>query len=213
MARPREFDEAAAMDAAIDHFWHRGYEATSVRDLAACMGISGPSLYNSFGNKRELFARALERYLEQSARARIRRLQETLPPKQAARRFIEEVIERSLNDRGRRGCFLINSALEIAPHDKALGALIAARLGEIEQFFRKSIEAAQADGSVPPNRSSEDLARLLLGVLLGIRVLARTSPDRALLEGVARPAFALLDFGAGKVEGGTNRQKVTKPAI
>ena len=64
MARPREFDEAAAMDAAIDHFWHRGYEATSVRDLAACMGISSPSLYNSFGNKRELFALALERYLD-----------------------------------------------------------------------------------------------------------------------------------------------------
>ena len=105
MARPREFDEAAAVDAAINRFWHRGYEATSVRDLAACMGISSPSLYNSFGNKRKLFALALERYLDASTRARIRRLEETLPPKQAVRRFIEEIIERSLNDRGRRGCF------------------------------------------------------------------------------------------------------------
>jgi TetR/AcrR family transcriptional repressor of nem operon len=140
-----------------------------------------------------------------------------LPPKQATRRFIEEVIERSLNDRGRRGCFLINSALEVAPHAKALGALIAERLGEIEQFFRRSIEAAQADGTVPRNRSSEDLARLLLGVLLGIRVLARTNPDRALLEGVARPAFALLDFEpadsrARQTGKGTNRQRVTNPA-
>jgi TetR/AcrR family transcriptional repressor of nem operon len=213
MARPREFDEAAVMDAAIDRFWHRGYEATSVRDLAACMGISGPSLYNSFGNKRKLFAMALERYLEQSARARIRRLEATLPPKQAVRRFIEEIIERSLNDRGRRGCFLINSALEVAPHDKALGALIADRLGEIETFFRKSIEAAQADGTVPPNRSSEDLARLLLGVLLGIRVLARANPDRALLEGVARPAFALLDFASASSKRKINRARVTKPAV
>ena len=58
MARPREFDEATALNAAIDCFWHRGYEATSVRDLGAAMGLSGPSLYNAFGDKRALFVRA-----------------------------------------------------------------------------------------------------------------------------------------------------------
>jgi TetR/AcrR family transcriptional regulator, transcriptional repressor for nem operon len=201
MARPREFDEAAALDAAVDRFWRRGYEATSVRDLTACMGISSPSLYNSFGNKRALFALALERYLDHSTRARIKRLEDTLSPKHAVLRFIEQIIERSLNDRERRGCFLINSALEVAPHDKVLGALIADRLGEIEAFFRRSIKAARAEGTVPPNRSPEEMARLLLGVLLGIRVLARAKPDRALLEGVARPALALLDFDPTKVEG------------
>jgi TetR/AcrR family transcriptional repressor of nem operon len=194
MARPREFDEAAALRAAVDRFWRHGYVATSMRDLVACMGISSPSLYNSFGNKRALFALALERYLDCSTRARIKRLEETASPKHAVRRFIEEIIERSLTDRERRGCFLINSALEVAPHDKALGALIADRLGEIEAFFCRSIKTAQAEGTVPTDRAAKDLARMLLGVLLGIRVLARTNPDRALLEGVARPAFALLDF-------------------
>jgi AcrR family transcriptional regulator len=58
------------LNAAIDCFWHRGYEATSVRDLAASMGLSGPSLYNAFGDKRALFVRALERYLDCSPRAR-----------------------------------------------------------------------------------------------------------------------------------------------
>ena len=98
-----------------------------------------------------------------------------------------------MNDRERRGCFLINSALEVAPHDRKLGALIADRLTEIEAFFCRSIKAAQAEGAVPQDRVAKDLARLLLGVLLGIRVLARSKPERALLEGVARPAFALLD--------------------
>ena len=98
-----------------------------------------------------------------------------------------------MNDRERRGCFLINSELEVAPHDRELGALIADRLAEIEAFFRRSIEAAQAEGHVPRDRIAKDLARLLLGVLLGIRVLARSKPGRALLEGVARPALALLD--------------------
>jgi TetR/AcrR family transcriptional repressor of nem operon len=193
MARPREFDEATALDAAIACFWQRGYEATSVRDLADKMGLSAPSLYNAYGDKHALFVLALERYLDQSTRARIKRLEDSQSPKQAIRRFIEEIIERSVNDRERRGCFLINSALEVAPHDKELGALIAKRLAEIETFFRRSIKAAQAEGTVPQERVAKDIARLLLGVLLGIRVLARSKPERALLEGVARPALALLD--------------------
>jgi TetR/AcrR family transcriptional repressor of nem operon len=193
MARPREFDEATALEAAIECFWDRGYEATSVRDLATKMGISAPSLYNTYGDKHALFAQALERYLDCSARALIKQLEDSLPPKQAVRRFIEEIIKRSVGDRERRGCFLVNSALEVAPHDKELGAFIADRLAEIEAFFYRSIKAAQAEGAVPRNRAAKDLARLLLGVLLGIRVLARSKPERALLEGVARPALALLD--------------------
>jgi TetR/AcrR family transcriptional regulator, transcriptional repressor for nem operon len=193
MARPREFDEGTALEAAIDCFWHRGYEATSVRDLAEKMGISAPSLYNTYGDKRALFVQALERYLNHSTRARIKRLKASLPPKQAIRRFIDEIVERSVDDRERRGCFLINSALEVAPHDRKLGALIADWLAEIEEFFYRSIRAAQAEGTVPKGRVAKDVARLLLGVLLGIRVLARSKPERSLLEGVARPALSLLD--------------------
>ncbi len=193
MARPREFDEVTALEAAMECFWHRGYEATSVRDLADKMGISAPSLYNAYGDKHTLFVQALEHYLDHSARALIKRLENSLPPKQAVRRFIEEIIERSVNDCERRGCFLINSALEVAPHDRELGALIADRLAEIEAFFYRSIKKAPAEGAVPRDRVAKDLARLLLGVLLGIRVLARSKPKRALLEGVARPALALLD--------------------
>jgi TetR/AcrR family transcriptional repressor of nem operon len=87
----------------------------------------------------------------------------------------------------------VNSALEVAPHDVELRARIAAYLEEIATFFRCNIAAAQAAGTVPHTVNGEDAARLLFGVVLGIRVLARTNPDRALLEGMARPALALLD--------------------
>ena len=83
MARPREFDEAAVLDAAIERFWQRGYEATSVRDLADEMNIAGASLYNAFGDKRSLYDRALNRYLDRSFRERIRRLEPSLPPREA----------------------------------------------------------------------------------------------------------------------------------
>lgn len=193
MARPREFDEAAALDAAMNCFWQDGYQATSVRDLAARMGIAGPSLYNAFGDKRALFRLALQRYAERSMRRRIADLETTLPPREAIRAFVLSVVERSLDDRDRRGCFLVNSALDVAPHDPELGQEIAARLSEIEAFFRRSVVAAQRDGSVPADRDPEDHARLLLGVILGVRVLARSNPQRELLEGVVRPALALLD--------------------
>jgi len=193
MARPREFDETEALDAAMDCFWRDGYEATSVRDLAARMGITGASLYNAFGDKRSLFREVLQRYAERSTRERITRLESSLPPKQAVRAFLGEIVERSV-DGDRRGCLLVNTALEVAPHDPELGAAVAARLGEIEAFFRRAISAGQADGSVPPGRDPADLARLLLGVTLGLRVLARSKPQRELLEGVVRPALALLDY-------------------
>ena len=105
MARPREFEEAAALDAAITCFWERGYGATSVRDLAGEMKISGPSLENAFGDKRSLFRKALERYMQTSARARIIDLESSLPPKLAIRAFLAGVVKHSTDDQGRRGCF------------------------------------------------------------------------------------------------------------
>ncbi len=193
MARPREFDATKAIEAAIACFWSRGYEATSVRDLAENMGLSAPSLYNAYGDKHALFAQALEHYLDRSMRERIERLESSLPPKQAIRKFIGELIDHSVNDRERRGCFLVNSALEVAPHDKKLGQFIADRLAELEAFFERSIRKAQAEGTVSRKLVAKDLARFLLGIVLGIRVLARVRPERAALESLARPALSLLD--------------------
>jgi len=192
MARPREFDEDAVLNAAMNCFWERGYEATSVRDLAEEMGITGPSLYNAFGDKRSLFRAVLRRYAERSMRERIVRC-EMLPPKAAVRAFIGEIIERSV-DGDRRGCLLVNTALEVTPHDTELGAEVVACFVEIEAFFRRSVAAAQADGSISTDRHPSDLAKLLLGVTLGLRVLARSNPDRELLEGVARSALSLLHW-------------------
>src|SRR5258708_10156213 len=132
MARPREFDEAVALDAATDCFWRDGYEATSVRDLAARMGITSTSLYNAFGDKRSLFRQVLRRYTECSTRARIARLESGLAPKQAVRAFLTEIIGRALNDRDRRGCLLGESALEIAPHAPGLGPDGLARVGGVD---------------------------------------------------------------------------------
>ncbi|HST09861.1 MAG TPA: TetR/AcrR family transcriptional regulator [Terriglobales bacterium] len=193
MARPKGFDDTAVLEAAVECFWNRGFVATSVRDLGDRMGIGSASLYNAFGDKRTLYAKALEHYLNNSVRERIARLEEQQAPIDAIRAFFAEIIERSLKDPDRRGCMLVNAALEVAAHDADLRAAIVRYLEEIRLFFERSVRAAQKERTVLGQRSSRDVSRLLLGVLLGIRVLARSKPDRALLEGVVRPALSLLD--------------------
>ena len=191
MARPREFNEATVLEAAMRCFWAQGYELTSARDLAEQMGITGASLYNAFGDKRSLYRRALGYYLEQSVRERIARV-EGLPPYAAIRAFFDEIIERSVTDKQRRGCMLVNSALEVAPYDAEFKKLVSKEMIFIETFFRRCIIAGQQDGTISAIRPAAELAKMLLSVLLGIRVLARTRPQRAVLEGAADSVLELL---------------------
>jgi len=195
MARPREFDEATVLEAAMNCFWAQGYELTSVRELAKQMGITGASLYNAFGDKRSLYRQVLGHYLEQTVRDRVGRL-EQLPPFPAIRTFFDEIVERSVTDKQRRGCMLVNSALELAPYDPEFQKLVAQEMIFIEAFFRRCIEAGQKDGTISAIRPGAELAKLLLSVLLGIRVLARTRPERAVLEDAANGALELLKANA-----------------
>jgi TetR/AcrR family transcriptional repressor of nem operon len=191
MARAREFDDTAVVDAATDRFWRQGYAATSVRDLGEAMGLVPASLYNAFGSKHALFALCLDRYLDRNMRERIARLEAQQAPRTAIEGFLNEIVARSLADS--RGCLLVNAALEVAPHNAEIGAVIAARLAELEAFFRRCVLAGQRDGSIAAAPRARDLARLLLTTVLGLRVLARSKPEPALLRGAVRQALALLD--------------------
>src|SRR3546814_20991613 len=83
---------------------------------------------------------------------------------------------------------LVNSALEVAPHDPEFREIVTEVLGHIEAFFRRCVQAGQQDGTITTSQSAADLGRMLLGVHVGLRVIARTIPKRALLEGMVRPA-------------------------
>lgn len=210
MARPRAFDEDKALDAAIECFWQHGLEATSVRDLATEMAINGPSLYNAFGDKHALFALALERYARRWMRERIERLELERSPKSAIGGFLHELIEGSIRDQRRRGCLIVNSALEVSPHDVELRGVIASYLREIEMFFHRCLERGQEAGEIDPDIEPCDMARHFLGIVLGIRVAARSRPERALLEGMARPALARLDCSRRPRPKGNNTRSIQR---
>jgi TetR/AcrR family transcriptional repressor of nem operon len=192
MARPRNFEENGVLDAARDAFWAHGYEGTSTRDLVQRTGLSQPSLYNAFGDKRALFLRALEHYLEHTLRERIARLESTLPPAQAISAFFGEVVERSIADTQQRGCMLVNAALEATPQDEAFRQAIAEELNLLRSFFLRCFTAGQQSGEIQSAVAPDAAATHLLAVQLGVRVLARIDPARALLTGAVAPALSML---------------------
>lgn len=192
MARPREFDEEIVLGKAVQCFWNQGYEATSIRDLINETGLTAASLYNAFGDKRALYQRALDHYVNRSVAQRIQRC-DKLPPREAISVFLADIVDRSLSDRQRKGCMLVNAALELAPHDPEFQEIVAGVLRQIERFFLEHLSAGQANGSIRKSAPPEVLAKHLLGILMGVRVLARVRPERDLLEGVIAPALAFLN--------------------
>jgi TetR/AcrR family transcriptional regulator, transcriptional repressor for nem operon len=204
LARPREFDEATAIEAAMRRFWADGYAATSVRDLGDAMGLGQASVYNAFGDKRTLFTQCLDHYLDANMRARIARVEATLPPREAIEAFLFEIVERSLESR--LGCLLANAALEVAPHDATIAAVVAARMDELEAFFRRCVLAGQRDGSISPDAEASDVAQLLLTTVMGLRVLARGYPQRVVLEGTVRAALSTLGRPGRKREPAADTQ-------
>ncbi len=192
MARPREFDEDAVLETATQRFWNNGYEATSMRDLADHTGTTTPSLYNAFGDKRAIYRLVLDRYARLTLDAGSAILGGDDPPLRALERYFDALIEEALADNLRKGCFVVNTALEVAPHDQDFRAVVIGAFDEVERCVRDCVTAGQRDGSILTVQPAADVARLALSIVLGIRVLARANPDRELLTGVVRPFFALL---------------------
>lgn len=190
MARPREYDESRVLSAAADVFWKKGYEGTSTRDLASSMGLTASSIYAAFGDKRELFYRALNHYLSDTLRAKIEQLDGLDSPSAAIREFFVDIVERSVRDAERRGCMLVNSALEVTSDDAKLRDAIASEVAAIASFFERQLakarRAEEIDADISPKRSS----RHLLATLLGLRVLARIHADRAVMTDAVRQALA-----------------------
>lgn len=188
----KNFSPDEALGKAMNAFWARGYEATSVQDLVDCMGINRGSLYATFGDKRALFLAALRRYDSVYRHDWVTALRQSRSPRQSIMAVFEEVIDAVLNGGSRDGCLLVNTALELSPHDPEIGAVVADALAEMEAFFRTMIEQGQSSGEIPGTVDAADTAGSLLGLFVGLRVLSRSRPEPALLRAVGAQANAML---------------------
>ena len=191
MPRKKEFDVDLVLDKAMTAFWSRGYEATSLNDLLDCMQIQRASLYNAFGDKRTLFLETLRRY-EVARHAQIVALAKTHSPRRAILRLFQDIITAVLENGSREGCFLVNTALELSPHDEEMAQLVGQAFSRRERFFRKMIEKGRASGEISQTVGPTPTARALLSLCIGLRVLSRSRPEKTLLQSIAKQAEALL---------------------
>lgn len=188
----KQFDLDETLERAMQVFWRQGYEATSVKDLVSAMGIHPGSLYPTYGNKRTLFISALRHY-EAMFLARFDDYARAHSPRRAIIAVFEDIVSDTLSNTAPSGCLLANTTLELAPHDEEVARIVAEGLTKTEHFFLDRIRAGQAAGDIPVSVSPTQTARVLLGLLNGLRVLARGKPERPVLQALARHAEACLD--------------------
>jgi TetR/AcrR family transcriptional regulator, transcriptional repressor for nem operon len=192
MPRPRKFDDSAVLDAATELFWERGYEHTSTRDLAAQMGMTTASLYNAYGDKQRLYATVLERYGTNATAWAEATLSDGLSGADALQSFFRALGEEALADGGEKGCLIVNTSLATTPKDVTFQGVVNDVLHKITGLFRTCVARGHEDGSISRQQNPDDGANLLLGVMLGLRVLARTRPDADLVRSLLRATAVAL---------------------
>ena len=192
MARPREFDEEAALERALDVFWTRGYEATSVDDLCEVTGLSRSSLYATFGGKRELLLKTVDRYSDRRTPIIAAALVRHVAVRDAVAALLKDFIDQIVAGTGRRGCFLGNCAAELPRSDRPAMARVRAGMARTEATFREALARAEAQDELPPGADVDALARFLTAGIQGLRLVGKVNPDRKTLEDIAATILRCL---------------------
>lgn len=190
----KNFDVDVARDKARALFWSRGYEATSMDDLLTGMDINRGSFYATFGSKQDLYLDVLRRYDQHYRCDVLNQLKDQFAPREAVLALFDAVRKEAAGGgaKGTRGCFLANATMELASSDKAVAKIVRAAFNETEAFFRTMIVAGQESGTIPPTLDPDAVARTLLGLLLGMRVLARGGSRPEVLDSIVRQVGDLI---------------------
>lgn len=183
--RPREFDADEALDKALNVFRQKGFEGASLPDLTRAMGINRPSLYAAFGNKEELFRKALDRYMEQGMKSLHTALSEPTAYC-AVEKILTGIADGSACSKTPKGCLLVQGALACGDGAQMIRQELAARRRQVEFLFRQRFERAIADGDLPPDTSASDLAGFIATVIQGMSVQSSGGASREALLGIAR---------------------------
>jgi TetR/AcrR family transcriptional repressor of nem operon len=197
MARPRNFEPDAAIDRALDVFWSKGYEATSLDDLCAATGLSRSSFYATFGSKKNMLLQTVTRYSEQRTPHLTAVLAQDMSVRDAFARLARLFIDQIVSGSGRRGCFLGNCAAELPRNERAALAKVREGLAATEAAFHNALVRGQARGELPPDSDTAALARYLTAAFQGLRLVGKVNPDRQALTDIADTILQALSASPG----------------
>ena len=145
MARAKEFDREVVLERAMEFFWAQGYEAASMRDLLDAMQIGRQSLYDTFGDKHSLFLASLQHYYERGMGSVVAQLSDPDGGLSAIEDYFEGMARR-MSTKPYRSCLLINSAIELAPHDPEVAKIVNRFVKNLRKGFAKALEVAERKG-------------------------------------------------------------------
>lgn len=193
MARTKEFNEDKALDKAIEIFWHKGYNGTSAQDLVTHLGLSRSSLYDTFGDKQKLFTQSLQRYQKNAQDQIIELFEKSGNIKETLRDIFNQAIIESLDDRITKGCFMVNSSVELAMHDEEIAKIVKNNSKKMEEVFTNAVQKGQDLGQISKANDARVFARFIFNNYSGIRVLARTGErDKQVYDDILKALFSLL---------------------
>lgn len=193
MPRPKEFNPDGAIEKAMHVFWHKGYEATSIEDLLVAMNLNRGSLYATFGGKRELFLKAMDRYcMDGGIGSKLSILNQPGPALPLIRQFIGAMLEFGLSDPQRRGCLITNTVMELAPHEKDIARKVAGRLQMAEEAFYTLLTRAKHEGELAQEKDPRALARVLVTMMQGTIVMIKAGTPANIVKQTAKTALSIL---------------------
>lgn len=191
--RTKDFSEQEVLKKAIAIFWQKGYYDTSMYDLIEGLGIGRSSIYHAFGGKHNLFAMAVDLYQKQ-ATARIKDAFENTPSvKEAVAQFLESVVDDVFSGTCPKGCFKINTEVEMASHDERIRKIVYDDDLIIEDLLFQAIVRGQQSAEISTGKDPKALARFICSTIAGMRVYAKFREDRAFFNDIAATALSVLD--------------------
>ncbi len=192
MARPKEFVPEEALDKAMEVFWRHGYEATSIEELVTQMGVNRGSLYETFGDKHQLFLSCLDRYCESIAGERLALLDQPGPALPAIRQFFGGMAKVAGTEQAKRGCLVVNSIMELGPHEKDTNERLSRVLERMEDKFHRLLVRAKNNGELQPHHQPRPLARYLVTMLQGGAVMIKAGASPKVMEDVIETGLSVL---------------------
>ena len=192
MARPRSFNEAEIIDKAVEVFWKKGYEATSIQDLVNAMGIQRGSLYATFGNKQKLFIKSLDRYSVTVVSKLLDILESKPSAIESIKLFFAQLVEHLLNAGELRSCLVTNSAIERGLRDPETRQLVLKLLQALEEGFYQALLRAKNNNELSTELNLKQLARYLTSSMQGLLVMGKVCSERAVLEDINQVSLSIL---------------------
>ncbi|ASU36255.1 TetR/AcrR family transcriptional regulator [Mucilaginibacter xinganensis] len=192
MARKKEFDEDELLEKAVGLFWKKGYHATSAQDLVDCLGINRSSIYNTYTDKRTLFKKSLQQYQSRQTNAMIAALGKADNAQKELSHIFSTLIKESTEDKLLKGCFMVNTAVELSGIDEEIGEIVNKNNKGVEDALTKLIEKGQQAGQFSTKTDARTFSRFIFGNITAIKVAARSGTPKTVLEDIAEVALSAL---------------------